>query len=147
MAVETPSSVTFIFDECLSDHVARMLTHCGGKSDPVIRVETLQSRKMRQTKDPEWIRYCAEKGWIIVSSDKRMKSDHDVAWLAQETGATILLLKTDISQRRAWWLAHWHLTHLQKLARGLHKHGSGKAFFVGVDGGLHCIKPSKRVAT
>ena len=142
MAVE--GGVTFIFDECLSAPVARTLTHCGGKTEPVIRVETLEDRKLRNTKDPVWIRYCAEKGWIIVSSDKRMKVDHDIASLAHETGAIILLLEKSISQRKAWDLLLWHLMRLQKLARGLHRYGAGKAFFVGLDGGLHCIKPSKK---
>jgi hypothetical protein len=135
--------VTFIFDECLSDPIAEMLTHCGGKHEPQIVVTTLKKRNMLKTHDPTWVKYCAEKGWVIVSNDTSMIVDHDIARLVSEHGGTLFLLRPEVSQQRAWGLLRWYLTYLPKLAQASSKFKCGTTWLVGKDGGIHEIRASK----
>lgn len=131
----------FVFDECLSPHITRVIDHCGCRITPQISARTL-TKEERLLSDPEWIRARAENGFIIVSRDRRMISDHDIARVAEEIGAIIFLLDDRVSRQNRWEMFKWFGNHFPSMATHALKVNNGTTWIVGHDGRIRAVTTS-----
>jgi len=132
------SGITFIFDENLSGKLAQIVDHCGKNLTPPVRAEPFPQH-LRSKPDLEWALEFKGKDVVILTSDRRMISDHSIAAFAKAHGLTYLFLSNKTDHMINWDLLKWLLTNLPKISRGLSKIQAGTCWQVGVDGGLHVV--------
>jgi len=140
MAVED-GSIKFVVDECLSAPIAKALHHCELKHIPPFHVGSL-SKSERGRCETEWMPSRIARGFISISSDTKMISDHDIAAVVQKHGGILFLLRRDASQQRRWELLRWFVRYLPLIATASRNSRPGSTWLVSKDGSMVPVEPS-----
>lgn len=137
--MEPKSSLTFVFDECLSNKIAETLDHCGKRLNIQIRVYSLESLGWRNRSDIDWIRDANKAGYIPVTSDKKMVSMHDIAQLVKSLNATLCILSPEISQLRRWPISRWMYNNLEGIANSVRNVNKGTTWIIRKNGAIAVV--------
>jgi hypothetical protein len=140
----SPERLKFVFDECLSGKIAETLTHCGDTVNPRVQISNL-TKEERLRADPHWVSERIRKGFVPVSSDRKMLNEHDIARIVKGLGGKMLLLDARVSQQKRWKLLLWFVQHWPKVALAVDSAGAGSTWVVYADGRLSVVSVNPNI--
>ncbi len=120
------------------------MNHCGKQLVPKIAVFALSKEELG-TCETQWIPHRTANGFLIISNDRQMINAHDIAALAQRCGATIFLLRRDVSQQRRWQLLKWFANNMPQLALNAQAIEPGTTWLVSRKCEIVRVEPSQPV--
>jgi hypothetical protein len=133
--------VKILFDECVSSKIAEVLDNCASKCDPPFSVHYLTEDEFGIC-ETKWLPKRAQHGYVLVTSDMKMRSDHDIAKFAAVHGAKIFLLEARVSQQHRWNLLKWLANNLPKLVSTVDSIQDGTTWLVFHDCKVAIVEPN-----
>ena len=124
----------------LSPDVARLINIVSCRAVPPFELDALKAEKA--THDLKWIKSRIENGFIPVTGDMSMISEHDLARMATALGGTIFLLDSRVANLNRWKLLAWFITNLPKMANEIDLGRRNGVIKVSYDGKFTSIRPS-----
>jgi hypothetical protein len=97
--------MTYLFDNCISYRFAHMLSALG------VDVKALRDVFPADIKDVDFIPQLHGRGWILITTDRHMKTRQIEAAALQASGVTALFLGRFYGKLSFWQQARWLVTH------------------------------------
>lgn len=108
--MDSEGSVTYFFDHNLSWRMAAILRLVG------IETQWVKDYFGRDdVDDEEWIRVVAEKGWIAVSDDYKMRRKPAEVAALKKSGLIVLVLPKTFRDKYPWDQARWVLKNWERI--------------------------------
>jgi hypothetical protein len=142
--VVATSRLKFVFDECLSEKIANTLDHCGKRLVPPISVSYVSSKE-KAVEDTTWMPARGLDGFIIVSRDRAMINDHDIAKFAKEHKLIVLLLDQRVARQHRWQMLRWFATFWPKVAYAAMNYAPGSTWIISHDGRQRVVPPDRKI--
>jgi hypothetical protein len=133
--------VKILFDECVSSKIAEVLDHCASRCDPPFSVHYVTDDEFGIC-ETKWLPKRAQHGYVLVSSDMKMRSDHDIAKFAALHNAKIFLLDARVSQQHRWNLLKWLANNLTKIVSTVGSTQEGTTWIVYHDCKVTIVEPN-----
>ncbi len=100
----------YLFDNCISYRFAHMLAALG------VDARALRDVFPADIKDVDFIPQLRDSGWVLVTTDRHMKTRQIEAEALQASGVTALFLGRFYSKLDSWQGARWFVTHWPEIA-------------------------------
>lgn len=147
MAAES-GLTTFVLDWNLSSpKIEKALHFAGAKHVPALGVRVCRSLFKQKAHDVDIVKKCGSSGLVFLTGDQSMISEHDIARVAEEAGATVFIVHQSVQRMRRWDFLLWLVTYLPRLAHAADAFETGSAWRVSRDGRLSRIKSYERPKT
>lgn len=106
--------MTLFFDANFSHHLVRFIRDCG----PPVNVVSAYERGWQNLDDDRLIELVCEKGWSMVTMDKRMVSRQLVIDVLSRSGR-IVVCSEAVSHMSNWDKARWLLRYFHRIVSAL----------------------------
>ncbi len=101
--------MTYLFDNCISYRFAHMLATLG------VDAKALRDVFPAYIKDVDFIPQLRGQGWVLITTDRHMKTRQIEAAALQASGVTALFLGRFYSKLSFWQQARWLITHWSEI--------------------------------
>ena len=130
----------FFFDNCISDKIVEILKLAGAEAVDKTQlihikdVAELASKRGRGAADVDWIPLVAEKSWIAVTVDKRVKRNEDERALIASTGIRLVHIAGGYERLKIWDQVVYFVQHWPGIQSHTWKCKAGAQFLVSAHG-------------
>ncbi len=102
--------MTYLFDNCISYRFAHMLATLG------VDATALRDVFPANIKDVDFIPQLRGRGWVLITTDRHMKTRQIEAAALQASGVTAFFLGRFYSKLSFWQQARWFITRWPDIA-------------------------------
>jgi hypothetical protein len=128
--------MTYFFDNCVSPKLVRMLAALG------VDAIALRDKFPVDVKDTEYLPQLRNTGWVLVTSDLRIRRTKTEAKALMQSGVTSLFLGPSFMKMRLWQQATWLVTHWPQIESSANQLSIGTAARIEYNGTLRIVPPS-----
>lgn len=127
----------FLADENISRTLVQVLTKLG----PGCLVESIHSKPEQGHPDEEWIPVYTERGYIILTPDRKQLREEVVARVLVDTSARVVFLPKRFADSKRWDQALWLLRHWPKILERSRRMRGGHLVSVHWNGAFSSVRP------
>jgi hypothetical protein len=138
--------VKYFFDNCISPKILQIL-HLAGAADGETGHELVHISNAdgfsRDDADLVWMPKVATQGWIVVTTDNRIRSKPHERELLQSTQLRAVFVAEGVAQLRRWEQAEWFLGKWRKIAAATERCAAGETFQVRMNGKVESLSGNR----
>jgi predicted nuclease of predicted toxin-antitoxin system len=104
------ATATIILDNNISPKIADALLALGATN-----VKTVRKEFGDDAKDPDWVPEAAKRGWVILTTDRRLLTRPAEKRMIVSHKASVLVIKPFFGKRKLWDKAGWLIGNWPKI--------------------------------